>query len=88
MAIRDLIALSTKSTEYWLKFIDEINEEELSKEISYVNSKGEKFTNTIQQIMTHVINHSTYHRAQVAAAVRQLGHSPAVSDYIVYCRQK
>ena len=34
-----------------------------------------------------VINHSTYHRAQIAQKVKALGGKPAVTDYIVYQRE-
>src|SRR3954451_6440214 len=29
----------------------------------------------------HALNHSTYHRGQVAILLRQLGHTPPFSDY-------
>ena len=31
--------------------------------------------------LQHAINHSTYHRGQVALLIRQLGHVPASTDY-------
>jgi uncharacterized damage-inducible protein DinB len=49
--------------------------------------KGEKFANTIKDIVVHVINHSTYHRAQIAQLVKQSGGEPAKTDYIVYQRE-
>ncbi|SHN33887.1 Uncharacterized damage-inducible protein DinB (forms a four-helix bundle) [Cyclobacterium lianum] len=58
----------------------------LDKVIHYSNSKGQKFTNQVRDILFHLINHSTYHRGQIAADFRQHGLSPLVTDYIVYKR--
>ncbi|MGYP003599610475 len=41
--------------------------------ISYRNSKGNAFENYVQEIFVHFINHSTYHRAQIAVLMKQLG---------------
>jgi len=49
--------------------------------------EGEKLANNIKDIVVHVINHSTYHRAQIALLVRQSGGEPAKTDYIVYQRE-
>ena len=54
--------------------------------VKYVNTKGIAYTNNVREILFHVINHSTYHRAQIAADLKQSGMEPLVSDYIVYKR--
>lgn len=59
----------------------------LQESIHYSNTKGETYTNTVQDILFHVINHSTYHRAQIASALKQSGSVPPVSDYIAYKRR-
>jgi len=58
----------------------------LKSSIKYTNSKGETFTNTAQDILFHVINHSTYHRGQIAMDFRAHGLTPLSSDYIFYKR--
>lgn len=55
--------------------------------INYTNTKGLSFQNSIRDILFHIINHSTYHRAQIATACKQSGIQPVVSDYIIYRRQ-
>jgi uncharacterized damage-inducible protein DinB len=41
-------------------------------------------SNTLRDLLIHVINHSTYHRGQVAAMLRRLG-TPALStDFLIY----
>lgn len=58
----------------------------LSETISYSNSKGQTFSNSIRDILFHIINHSTYHRAQIATEFRQSGLEPLATDYIFYKR--
>lgn len=55
--------------------------------IRYVTSLGEAFENSAEDILFHVINHSTYHRAQIATDLRQSGIVPPVTDYIILKRQ-
>ena len=78
--------LSRKSTLDWESFIKRQTEKDLQMEISYVNSKGNRYKNTLSQIMTHVINHSTYHRAQIAALLRTENITPPLTDYIDFFR--
>jgi len=54
--------------------------------IRYNNTKGIQFETTFQDIMLHVFNHSTYHRAQIAQNLRQMGLEPINTDYITFAR--
>jgi len=36
---------------------------------------------TLGELVQHALNHSTYHRGQVALLIRRLGHAPPVTDY-------
>ena len=38
-------------------------------------------TYTLGELIQHALNHSTYHRGQVALLLRQLGHTPPFTDY-------
>jgi uncharacterized damage-inducible protein DinB len=61
--------------------------ERLTEPISYTNSKGESWTSTVEEILTHLVIHSAYHRGQIAADVRGAGQTPAYTDYIHAVRQ-
>ena len=63
-----------------------LNAVDLKSEITYKNSKGEKFTNSVQDILFHVNNHSTHHKAQLASKFRSLGITPLATDFIFYKR--
>ncbi|HLW50736.1 MAG TPA: DinB family protein [Sphingobacteriaceae bacterium] len=57
-------------------------ERDLASPVSYQNSKGLAFESKISDILFHIINHSTYHRGQIARVVRENGFEPLVTDYI------
>lgn len=63
-----------------------IEKYELSDIVVYVNSEGEKFMNSMEDIIYHILNHSNYHRAQIAVEMRSLGITPPESNFIVYKR--
>ena len=66
----------------WRKYLSSISEQQLSEPVSYKNSKGEPWTNTIQDILLHVAMHGVYHRGQIAGDMRTAGHTPAYTDFI------
>ncbi|WP_340066306.1 DinB family protein [Ascidiimonas aurantiaca] len=60
--------------------------ENFSERIEYKTTKGEFFTNTLEDILFHIINHSTHHRGQIFSEMRAQGLEPPLSDYILYKR--
>jgi uncharacterized damage-inducible protein DinB len=81
--IQDCQAIDQKNFEHSLRILDSF---ELNDSILYQTTKGQSFKNTIRDTLFHVINHSTYHRAQIAAQMRQAQIEPMASDYIFYKR--
>jgi uncharacterized damage-inducible protein DinB len=78
---------AAKLGKQWLEFLDLITAGDVSQTISYENSKGEQWTNTIVDVLTHVIMHSAYHRGQIASHMRANGQTPAYTDFIHGVRQ-
>jgi uncharacterized damage-inducible protein DinB len=66
----------------WREFLDALTPAELAVGVSYKNSKGESWTNSIQDILMHVVMHSAYHRGQIAMDMRDAGHTPLMTDFI------
>ena len=58
----------------------------LKQVISYTNFAGVPFQNTIHDILIHLFNHGTYHRAQIAQDMRKNGFEPVNTDYITFVR--
>jgi uncharacterized damage-inducible protein DinB len=56
--------------------------------IEYRSFAGDPFSNTLGQIVRHVVNHGTYHRGQVATMLRQSGAQAVSSDLISFYRER
>jgi len=56
--------------------------------VSYTNTKNESYRNSRLDILLHIFNHATYHRAQIATAMRNSGLEPINTDYITYARMQ
>lgn len=75
--------LNDSNFNHSLKIIKELNPD---NRVCYFNSKGQQFSNTVGDILFHVVNHSTYHRGQIITAIKQSGTNVPVTDYIFYKR--
>jgi uncharacterized damage-inducible protein DinB len=71
----------------WREFLGQVSPVGLSEKVTYKNSKGEPWTSTVEDILTHVVLHSAYHRGQIASQVRSGGEQPAYTDFIHAVRQ-
>ena len=60
----------------------------MSRQISYVNSKGESWSSQVDDVLFQVITHSAYHRGQIASDMRAAGLTPAYTDFIHAIRQE
>lgn len=69
----------------WLDYLKLPND--LSRPIAYKNTKGEAWSSTVGDILTHVVMHSAYHRGQIASHMRESGQTPAYTDFIHGVRQ-
>jgi uncharacterized damage-inducible protein DinB len=58
----------------------------LDQIVSYRNSAGRDFRNSVRDIVVHVTMHGSYHRGQIASLVRASGGEPPYTDYIQYKR--
>ena len=71
----------------WVQFISNQDNDFFDLSSSYRSIKGEPFTSVHTEIITHVVNHSSFHRGQIITMLRQLEVETIPStDYIVFCR--
>lgn len=70
----------------WLELIPTMTQEAYYRRIAYKNTKGDYYETPVIDIMGHAVNHATYHRAQIARMLRQLGITPKNTDFITYAR--
>ncbi len=59
---------------------------DLPHDITYENSAGQAFTSILEDILLHVCLHGSYHRGQIAWALRRGGGVPMPTDYIAFTR--
>ena len=83
----DAIDSFLNSSGEFAALIKGFNEEVIKNNIQYKNIEGKEFTNTIADIVMHVMNHSTFHRGQLISMFREVGITKIPStDFITYCR--
>jgi uncharacterized damage-inducible protein DinB len=66
----------------WEEFLGRLSDQDLPKPVSYTSSEGKPYVRMVDDILTHVFNHSTYHRGQVARLVTESGGKRASTDFI------
>lgn len=86
LSLSQCAELATRNADELSALVDTIDEDGLDGGITYRNSAGARFTSTLRDILIHIALHGTYHRGQIAAAVRSGGDTPASTDYIAFVR--
>ena len=76
-----------EASRLWHEHLSLITAGDLHQSVSYKNSKGEAYTSTIEDILSHVVLHSAHHRGQIASHMRENGQTPAYTDFIHAVRQ-
>jgi uncharacterized damage-inducible protein DinB len=71
----------------WREYFNQLSAPGLSETVAYTNSKGEPWASTVEDIVTHVVLHSAYHRGQIASEMRASGFTPAYTDFIHAARK-
>jgi uncharacterized damage-inducible protein DinB len=71
----------------YTEFISSLSEEVLDRVVTYKNLSGKEFRTPLKEILLHVALHGTYHRGQIASALRGAGHTPVNTDFITFVRE-
>jgi uncharacterized damage-inducible protein DinB len=85
--LEECAALAEENRRAYTELLKSLTEETLHSVATYRNSKGIEYRTSYHDILTHVLFHSTYHRGQVAMAVRNDSGEPAYTDYIAFVRE-
>jgi uncharacterized damage-inducible protein DinB len=72
----------------YAELVSHLTDDEATRAIDYRNSQGVAFRTRLRDILLHVALHGSYHRGQIAAALRAAGVAPAGTDYIIYVREQ
>jgi uncharacterized damage-inducible protein DinB len=69
------------------RFLSGLSDGDLLRPVSYRTLRGHANTDALGELMWHAVNHTTYHRGQLATQLRQFGITPPSTDMIVYMRR-
>jgi uncharacterized damage-inducible protein DinB len=83
-ALKQVWTTTGKATAAWL---GTLNDKKLQESFTMTTAAGKSFTHAYVQAFQHLVNHSTYHRGQITALLRQLGVAPPATDLIVFFRE-
>ncbi|HVH89186.1 MAG TPA: DinB family protein [Terriglobales bacterium] len=65
------------------RWFSSLSADALSQTVNYRNLRGHIYGYPLWQQLTHVVNHSTYHRGQVITMLRQLGQEVVSTDFLL-----
>ncbi len=80
-------ALADEMRQRWTQYLQDRTITGFDEVIEYRNTKGEKWSSRVEDVLTHVLMHSAYHRGQIALQLRTTGAEPAYTDFIHGVRQ-
>jgi uncharacterized damage-inducible protein DinB len=84
--IEDCMALADEMSSAWQLYLTRLANQftpgSLDDKVEYRNSRGEVWSSCVEDILTHVLFHSAYHRGQIALQMRDAGTEPAYTDFI------
>jgi uncharacterized damage-inducible protein DinB len=70
----------------WARFVRGLTGADLERPVQYTSTEGHAYESALADILTHVVNHSSYHRGQIAHLLAHTGTKPAVTDFIAFAR--
>ena len=68
-------------------FVAGLDDDALLAEVDYTTMKGMSQTNLCREILAHVFNHGTDHRAQVLSLIGQFGGPTVEQDMLFFFRE-
>ncbi len=80
----DLLARMSEVEKGRSEFLAGLSDKELSSRIDFTYLSGAAGSHKLQDLLTRVVNHGTFHRGQLTSMIRQLGVAPPSTDFVVF----
>jgi uncharacterized damage-inducible protein DinB len=87
MSLAQCELLANENHQDLSQLLAQVNPSGMDSMIAYKNLSGKEFTTSARDILLHVAMHSTYHRGQIALALRAAGTEPPNTDFITFVRE-
>lgn len=71
----------------WDSYLETLNALELRRAFEYTSTEGDRYRNSVEDVLVQLFGHSLYHRGQIAGIIRGLGGVPAATDFIYWKRE-
>lgn len=73
----------------WGAYLELVDGAELGRAFEYARTEdGARFRSSVRGVLTHVFNHGTYHRGQIAMLIASCGVKPEPTDYVLWARER
>lgn len=82
----DLRTARSAQDEAIMAFIDGLDDQTLTSDLSYKSVAGKAFTMPRDLILGHMFNHQTHHRGQLSSMILEAGGKPLEIDLVFYAR--
>ncbi len=86
LMLKECAALVAENAATYEGYMATLDEAALARPVTYTNSKGVTYTNTVGDILLHVAMHGSHHRGQIATMLRRAETDPPYVDYIAFVR--
>ena len=83
-SLDQLKSMAIEGAANWLAFTEK--EGTFERVLKYHNYVGNYYENRLEDLMTQLVNHASYHRGQIAVLLREKGHEPINTDFVTYDR--
>jgi uncharacterized damage-inducible protein DinB len=79
----DAIKLIVENSKAYIGYTNALNENEHITRIEFKATNGTPYYNTVEEILMHVMNHSTFHRGQLITMLRSVGYTSVGSTDMI-----
>jgi len=87
VTLAELPDLADRMNKTWTDYYESLDDEALVKVFEYQSLEGDRFRNSVEDILTQLFGHALYHRGQINVLIRSLGGTPAPTDFVFWTRQ-